>query len=342
MIIFRVDANSMIGRGHMMRCISIATTIKMNGGKVLFVTREDSETEILDSRFMEYVTVPSEQLCSSEAINKLKKIIAENDSSVCVVDSYDVSNEAFDSLREICKVILVEDILYDVYDVDCIVNYNIYAEKMKYSEKYSSKTELLLGMDYAPIRQEFVNTINKRQKNGEINTILVTTGGSDPEELAPGIVDSLLDCVDDNVRLRVVTTKNSPTRDILYKMSNSCSQIVIEQDVQNMAKLMSMCDIAVSAAGSTCYELMSMGIPTCVFSFVHNQDMILETLVERDLMMYGGNFLKSPTKFYGDLVFGVKKLMKEEIREKLLENIAELNIGIGAENLAKAIMKYDK
>lgn len=340
MVIFRVDANSMIGRGHMMRCISIATSIKILGGKVLFVTREDSETELLDMRFMDYITVPSEKLCSEEAITRLIKIITEKEAGVCVIDSYDINNDVFISLRGLCKTVLIEDFLYETYNPDVLVNYNIYAEKLDYVHKYTPGTKLVLGMDYAPVAQEFSN-LGKNKAKREIKSILVTTGGSDPEEIAPGIIDSLLDCVDDDVRLRVVTTKISPTRDLLYKMSNSCSQIVIEQDVTNMAKLMSMCDIAVSAAGSTIYELMCMGIPTCAFAFVHNQEMLLESLVDNDLIEYGGNYVKNRNKFYGDLVLGVRKLLKEENREILLNNIEQLNIGKGADNLARLIMTYD-
>ena len=44
MVVFRVDANSMIGKGHMKRCVAIAKAIRLLGGSVLFVTREDSDT----------------------------------------------------------------------------------------------------------------------------------------------------------------------------------------------------------------------------------------------------------------------------------------------------------
>ena len=69
MVIFRVDANSMIGKGHMKRCVTIAKNIKLLGGNVLFVTREDSDTTILENNFMEFRTVPSVKLVSDEAIN---------------------------------------------------------------------------------------------------------------------------------------------------------------------------------------------------------------------------------------------------------------------------------
>ena len=88
MVIFRVDANSMIGKGHMKRCIAIAKAIRLLGGSVLFVTREDSDLSVLENNFMEYKTVPSMTLGSEKAINCLKDIIVENHAKVC----YDASN----------------------------------------------------------------------------------------------------------------------------------------------------------------------------------------------------------------------------------------------------------
>lgn len=341
MVIFRVDANSMIGKGHLKRCIAIAKAIRLLGGSVLFVTREDSDLSVLENNFMDYRTVPSMTLGSEKAINCLKDIIVENHAKVCVVDSYDVSNTAFCSLKEVCKVILIEDYLYDVYDVDCVINYNLYSDKINYESKYSSATKLLLGMEYAPFGNDFQGSFRIIDKH-DIDSILVYTGELDPHELAPGIVDSLLDCIDDNVRLRVVTNKNATTRDILFKMSNSSSQIIVEHDIASYSKLIKSCDIAVTIADSVCYEILSSNIPACVFQSDYSQNMLLKSLTESGLMVYGGDYVNKSNKFYGDLVEGVKKLENEEERIKIRANIAGLKLGRGANNLAKAILEYEK
>ncbi|MCR5848020.1 MAG: hypothetical protein K6G75_07875 [Lachnospiraceae bacterium] len=340
MVIFRVDANSMIGKGHMKRCIAIAKAIKLLGGKVYFVTREDSDISILQANYMEFRTIPSMTLGSEKSIASLKEIIVENNAGVCVVDSYDVSNVAFNSLREVCKVILIEDFLYDVYDVDCVVNYNIYVEKLDYLAKYPSSTQLLLGIDYAPYGGESYSR-RRLNINNDVSSILVYPGELDSHELAPGIVDSLLDCIDDNVRLRVVAGKNAVTRDILYKMSNSSSQIIIEPDISNIGKILNMCDIAVTVADSLCYDLLSFSVPSCVFLSDYSQNMLFSGLVSKELMVSGGDYVNRSNKFYGDLVCGVTSLAYENQRVKLCDNISGLNLGNGAQNLAKAILDYE-
>ena len=341
MVVFRVDANSMIGKGHMKRCVAIAKAIRLLGGSVLFVTREDSDTSLIEGNFMEYETVPSMTLGSEKAINCLKDIISEKNAKVCVVDSYDVSNTAFNSLKEVCKVILIEDYLYEVYDVDAIINYNLYADKIDYMTKYKGSTKLLLGIEYAPYGNEFLGSFRVIDKH-DIDSIMVYTGELDPHDLAPGIVDSLLDCIDDSVRLRVVTSKNATTRDILFKMSNTSSQIIVEPDIASYSKLLKGCDIAVTIADSVCYDILSSNVPAVVFQSDYSQNMLLKSLTNSGLMAYGGDFVNKSNKFYGDLVAGVNKLTSEEERMKIRANIAGLKLGQGANNLAKAILEYEK
>lgn len=340
MIIFRVDANSMIGKIHMKRCVSVAKAIKIAGGKVLFVTREDSDTSLLENAFMEFRTISSMKLGSENSINQLKEIINEVDASVCVIDSYDVSDAAFKSLREICKVVLIEDFLYDVYDVDCIVNYNFYVEKLDYMSKYNNSVDLLLGTDYVPFSTEDASLL-RRNPSTEINSILLYTGELDSHELAPGIVDSLLDCIDDNVRIRVMTSKNATTRDILYKMSNSSSQLIVEQDVASLSKLIKSCDVAVTVADPLCYDFISYSLPTCVYMSDYSQNMLLNSLTERKIMVFGGDYVNKRNRFFGDLVEGVKTLILPETRKDILDTIDNLNLKKGAKNLAQAIMKYE-
>ena len=50
-------------------------------------------------------------------------------------------------------------------------------------------------------------------------------------------------------------------------------------------------DIAVTAGGSTMYELSALGVPMVCFSFVDNQERIVEGFVERGLVGFGGNYL---------------------------------------------------
>lgn len=340
MVVFRVDSNSMIGKSHMYRCLAIAKAMKLMGKEVLFVCREDSDVSDIQKSFLDYRLVPSMRLGSDEAINILKDIINEVHAGVCVVDSYDIDNGGLKRIREVCKVVYVDDYCYEIMDVDCVINSNIFAEKLDYMSKYPANVELLLGIDYATFSMDYVVGNSKKDKS-YINTVLVYTGELDRYELAPGIVDTLLDCMDDNVRIKVLTNKNSVTKDRLFQMSNYSSQLIIEQDVQNFSKLLGQCDAAVFCAEPVCYDLLRFGIPSCVYVNDNNQKMFYKSMVEKNLAVAGGNCVDSKNKFYYNLREGILKLADEECRKSLIENISKLNIGSGAEKVAKAILKYE-
>lgn len=340
MVVFRVDSNSMIGKTHLYRCIAIAKAMKMMGKQVLFVCREDSDVSALQQSFLDYRLVPSQRLGSEEAIRILRDIICEVRAGVCVVDSCDIDNSGFSKLRETCKVVYLEDHFYEVYDVDCLINSNIYADKFDYLSKYPRNVEVLFGMEYASFDMGAMLGFNRR-KTSEISTILVSTGDLDRYELAPGIVDTIIEAIDDNVRIKVMTSKNSSTKDKLFKMSNYSQQLIIEQDVQNFPKLLNQCDVAVFAADSVCYDLLRFKIPSCIFVNDNIQKLLQNSLVEQKLAVYGGNIIDSKNKFYYDLLKGVGNLAKEECRNELYENIEKLNIGSGADNVARAILKYE-
>lgn len=100
MFVFRVDSNSMIGVGHMYRCVAIAKALKIMGKEVMFVCREDSDVSMLQQSFLPYRFVPSVRLGSEEAINTLKDIMCELRANVCIVDSCDIDNTGLKSLKE--------------------------------------------------------------------------------------------------------------------------------------------------------------------------------------------------------------------------------------------------
>ena len=60
----------------------------------------------------------------------------------------------------------------------------------------------------------------------------------------------------------IVIGKMNEDKENLYRLAKELPFLTLHENVQDMADLMSKCDLAVSAAGTTLYELCALGIPT--------------------------------------------------------------------------------
>ena len=220
---------------------------------------------------------------------------------------------------------------------------------------FHRKRNYLMGTAYAPLREEFQNIpyiVRPRAQN-----VLITTGGSDKYNLAGQILRAALSasitgsttsadtCVTaeshtgvSSLQYHVVSgvfNKNFPELKILEE---TYPNVHIHQNVTEMAKLMQECDIAVSAGGSTMYELCAVGVPIICFSFVDNQEQIVEAFVQKGLVIYGGNYLTEKEALVENVVKNMRSLVTDKEKRAYYSGMErKLADGMGAMRIAKAL-----
>ena len=64
---------------------------------------------------------------------------------------------------------------------------------------------------------------------------------------------------------------------------------VLHINEHNMSALMQKCDIAISAAGSTLYELCATGIPAITYTLADNQLIAAEQFDKQGIMLSAGD-----------------------------------------------------
>ena len=166
MILFRADANSSIGMGHVMRCLSIADafpshpTILPRGKKdIKFVLADDGVAELIKDRGYEPIVLHTDYSDMDSEIPVWEELADSIDADLLIVVSYYVTPSYLTWLKEnIGTVAYIDDVLSFPYPVDVLVDYNAYANELSYQTLYEGcekKPEFLLGVEYAPLRSMF-------------------------------------------------------------------------------------------------------------------------------------------------------------------------------------------
>lgn len=158
------------------------------------------------------------------------------------------------------------------YYADLVLNQNIYA----YDGLYASRepyTRLLLGTDYVLLRREFLKWRGWRREIPEVaHHVLVTLGGGDPDNITLKVIHALQQVDVPGLEAKVAVGLANPHLETLRRAAQlSTVSLQLLTDVNNMAELMVWADLAVSAGGSTCWELSFMGVPNIMLVLAENQ-----------------------------------------------------------------------
>lgn len=333
MILVRADANEMIGAGHVMRCLSIADAFRRAGHEVVFVTADHRGDNLIQNRGFRTLCLESEWTqMDGENVEYLLKLCKPD---LYLVDSYYVSSDYLSSVSTISDTVYIDDLNTCRWDVQYLVNYSICITDMDYSKYKSSNTKLFLGTKYAPLRQEFRDIPEHTIK--PVTDIMVSTGGADPERIIEKLISRLCPRWR-NITFHFIIGALNTRRHSIEKKAPPNS--VLHVDEKDMSGLMKKCDIAISAAGSTLYELCACGTPTITYAFADNQVIGAGEFDKQGIMVNAGDCRNNPD-FIQSIETELNGLMKDmKKRQEFSSRMQTLVDGFGADRLVADIMKY--
>jgi UDP-2,4-diacetamido-2,4,6-trideoxy-beta-L-altropyranose hydrolase len=278
-LIIRVDANTQMGTGHLMRCLALAQAWKDTGGKVTFITACQSSDLLKRPREEDFeLHVLSHPYSDAGDWAHTKDILAAHPSAWVVLDGYHFDEAYQQRVKDAEYQLLVIDDMAHLkhYYADIVLNQNLHAEQLHYScEPY---TRLLLGTRYVLLRREFLNWRNWKREIPEVaQRALVTLGGSDPENHTLKVIQAFQEVYMPDLEVTVVIGVNNPHACVLEQAAKqSCIPIRLVRDAKNMPGLMAGADVAVSGGGTTTWELLFMGTPALFLMLASNQRHIVE------------------------------------------------------------------
>ena len=343
MFYIRADGNSQIGAGHIMRCLSIAEALKDKGKVTIFLTADEESASLIASRGFATLTLRTRWDHMEEELDTLLPILKEKEITKLIIDSYSVTKHYMDEVSKYSKIVYLDDLGEALFPVDLLINYNIYANTIPYKERYEQMSikcpTLLLGGEYVPLRAEF-STLESRVRR-VVRDVLITTGGGDLHNASGTILKAIEENVASfmGIRFHVVSGAYNPNTPELKILEKENANIKVYENVRHMAELMKKCDIAITTAGSTLYELAALGIPTICFYFAENQKRGAESFGEK-LAINCGNFVADPEAVTDNILKALKKYADSyEERSAACDLLTQTLDGDGASRIADQLVR---
>lgn len=289
--VFRVDASTQIGSGHVMRCLTLAQKLKKEKkAKVYFVMRllDGNLIDLVKSKGFTVFTLPKAllndelkgyakwlavtQMQDAEETNAVISQLPKID--LLVVDSYAIDCEWESMLRPYVKQIMViDDLANRKHDCDILLDQNYsYNMNHKYDGLVPKTCQKYIGPQYLLLREEFYKAKKHlKKRDGSIKNILVFFGGSDLTNETKKAMEAIKLLNKPEIKVNVVVGASNKNKEQIKEICSCDERFAFYCQVENMAKLMNEADLAIGAGGTTTWERCFMELPSIVVSIADNQ-----------------------------------------------------------------------
>ncbi len=336
----RADASPSMGIGHLMRCLALAQAWQDRGGAVTFVTAPGQPA--LQSRFVregfavhELDALPG---TLADATETLANAVA---ASWLVVDGYQFRTDYLLALKAgQCRVLAVDDLAtIDLNPADLVLNQNMQATAGLYAGRVA-ESHLLLGSSFALLRREFLAAMAGATppRGGVARNVVITLGGSDPANVSGLVLELMAGFRDLHLCVDVIV---GPANPHLPSLQSTAARMQPAHDVRlvtdppDLPALLARADVAISAAGSSCWELACLGVPMLLIVAAENQRPSAVALAAANMAVVAGGELTE------ELLPALRTLLKDpDVRRRLSHAAAQLIDGRGAGRVAERMATF--
>jgi len=286
-LIIRADADKDMGTGHLLRCLALGQAWKDAGGEILFLTRCTHENLLRRIGGERFRVFPLTESAPSFDAREEESLLGRHPGSWFVLDGYHFDSSFQRRLKTMGARLLVIDDMADLpfYHADLVLNQNIHAADLSYP--CGPETRFLRGPRYALLRREFLGWKGwKREIPERARRILVTLGGSDPHNATLKVIRALKGIDLPGLEVSVVVGATNPNREEIGKeMAPLAPAFRLLNAVEDMGRWMAWADMAISAGGSTVWEMAFMGLPNLVLVLAENQFPIAERMGQEGISL---------------------------------------------------------
>lgn len=273
-LIVRADASTAIGTGHVMRMLALADAWQTAGGRVVFVSHCPPKlADRVRRQGFELMPLDRPETEAGDLVRRLKALAVGERPAWVALDGYGFGATCHRAVAALgMRLLVIDDLAHlSQYHADALLNANLAAQAIDYP--YDEGAVLLLGPRFVLLRPEFRPWIGRaRQLRPAARNLLVVLGGSDPANVSGVALKAIATLADPELHARVVVGPANPHLENLRREADrSPGRVELVVDPADMPELMTWADVAISAAGTTCWELALMQVPTLAVVVADNQ-----------------------------------------------------------------------
>ncbi|HKR74862.1 MAG TPA: glycosyltransferase, partial [Candidatus Nitrosocosmicus sp.] len=242
-----------IGLGHLTRCLSIAISLRQLSHNIEFIL----ENEYFSNWIHE----------SGFSIRYSNQLMHKYD--LIIVDKYDIDKKFLQTAKTWCNLLARVDDAYSLFDdkiTDIIINCNPYAKEDLYEGIVRQDSHLILGAEYVPMDSKFCRLRNEYRLKNTIENITLTFGGSQNIDFVKRVCERIQT---KNYYTNIFVLNGTKLKDSLR--NTAALNLKLLPLISNIEEVLSVSDLVVCAASTTCWQLCASGIPFICFKTADNQ-----------------------------------------------------------------------
>jgi UDP-2,4-diacetamido-2,4,6-trideoxy-beta-L-altropyranose hydrolase len=376
-ITFRVDSSTIIGYGHVMRCLTLAHALLDESNTInktdidqslliSFICRDHQghiNQLILDAHFNLLQLPAVEQKINPKSTGSWLGTSVEQDVQqsitqvkslpfidLLIVDHYAIDHKWHKLMKPYYhKLLVLDDLANRLLDCDYLLDQTFNRDKESYLALVPAHCQLLLGQDYILLRNEFSllkeqaqrrrqQSDNQGESRLNLANILITMGGTDPENLSQLALLSIRELIKalPKVTVNVVISDQSVHLASLTIFCNEHTWANLIINSRNMADLMLSADIAIGASGGTAWERCCLGLPSLTTVNAENQQLIAQNLAQAGATINLGWYQHVTTKA---IISAINQLVNNEnFYDKMTDACFNICDGQGAKKVAEQLI----
>lgn len=292
LVVFRADASVTIGTGHVMRCLTLADTLRARGADCQFVTRDQPghlgaliaergfAVSILDAPSGPALSGPPDH--AAWAGVTWQQDLADTRAAIDRADWLIVDHYALDARWQqglgdrVGRIMVIDDLADRPHAAALLLDQNLGREAKDYDGLVPDDCRILTGPRFALLRPEFAaqrEASLARRKGARLAHLMISMGGTDAADATSMVLRALARAdLPSEMRISVVMGSCAPALECVRALAADMpwpTRVLV--DVRDMGVLMAEADLAIGAGGSTTWERCCLGLPSVIVETAANQ-----------------------------------------------------------------------